>query len=148
MRSAAAINPPARPSSGHWRDQGRAWRRHVRRHAPPPPEFPPAVLGRVYNVFHHLADLSLPYDLWTEDAELAAIAHLLGKHTEEEAARVFVDTVQAYNAFNARFEPVLRRFSVQEAHAKVQKVAGIRRRLATDVNDADVYAAALAARTG
>lgn len=87
-RSAAALRPIARTHTGGRQDQGQAWRPHLRQHAPPPPDHPPTRPGRVHNVFHHIADLSLPYELWTEDAELAAIAHLLGSYTEEDAAQV------------------------------------------------------------
>lgn len=119
-----------------------AWRRHVRRHAPEPPASPPFARQRVQNVYHHLADLSWPYDLWNEDAEIAAIAHLLGRHREDVAARIYVDTVHAYNAFNRRFEPAVRAFSEKEGQAKVRCIATIRDQLPAGSSDATVYAAA------
>ena len=127
------------------RRHGDAWRRHVRHHAPAPAAIPPFARQRVQNVFHHLEDLSLPYDLWNDDAELAAIVHLLGRHSEDVAARLYVDAVQAYNAFHRRFEPAIRPFSSRDAAAKVRRVAAIRNQLPAEASDGAVYAAVLGA---
>ena len=94
-------------------------------------------------MYHHLADLSLPFDLWNHEAELAAITHLLGMHEKGTAARIYVETAQAYIAFNRQFEPAVREFSERDGFANVWKVAAIREQLPTGTSDADVYAAAL-----
>ena len=127
------------------RTHGQAWHRHLRRHAPPPGPIPPFAKQRVHNAFHHLADLSLPYDLWNEEAEVAAIVHLLGKYSENTEARIYVETVQAYNAFNRRFEPAVRDSSIRDGYARVRRVATVREKLPMDACDAVVYAQALSA---
>lgn len=139
----AAIREVTQRRSIERHSNGQAWRRHIRRHAPAPCTVPPFVKQRVYNMYHHVADLSLPYDLWNEEAELAVIAHLLGRHEKGTAARIYVETVQAYNAFNRRFEPVVREFSERDAFAKVWRVAAIREQLPAGASDAMVFAAVL-----
>ena len=122
---------------------GKAWRQHLRRHAPAPATIPPFARQRVHNVYHHLADMSLPYDLWTEEAEFAAIVHLLGKYEKGTAARIHVETVQAYLAFSRRFEPAVPKYSEREAYATVWRIAAIRELLPRGTSDADVYATVL-----
>ena len=145
MFSTATARAITRPIPLYRQAHGQAWRRHLRRHAPAPSPVPPFAKQRVHNVFHHLADLSLPYDLWNEEAEVAAIVHLLGKYPENTAACIYVETVQAYNAFNRRFEPAVRGLSVGDGYAQVRRVTAVREQLPVGAGDAVVYAAALSA---
>jgi hypothetical protein len=145
MSGTATVRAVTRPDSAYRQTHGQAWRRHLRRHALAPSSIPPFAKQRVHNVFHHLADLSLPYDLWNEEVEVAAIAHLLGKFSEDAAARIYVETVQAYNAFNRRFEPFVRELSTRNGYAQVRRVAALREQLPAGTGDAVVYAAALSA---
>jgi hypothetical protein len=143
MFSTATARTVTRSKPVYRQTHGQVWRRHLRRHAPAPDPIPPFAKQRVHNAFHHLADLSLPYDLWNEETEVAAIAHLLGKYPENTAARTYVETVQAYNAFNRRFEPSVRESSVRSGYAQVRRVAAVREQLPMGTCDAVVYAAAL-----
>jgi hypothetical protein len=145
MFGTAAVHAVTRPNPVYRQTHGQSWRRHLRRHAPVPSSIPPFAEQRVHNIFHHLADLSLPYDLWNEEIEVAAIAHLLGKYSEATAARTYMETVQAYNAFNRRFESSVRDLSTRDGYAQVRRVAAVREQLPAGTCDAVVYTAALSA---
>ena len=102
MQSATMTFDAVRPLPFGGEQPGRAWRRHLRRHAPDPGPLPPFVTQRVHNVFHHLADGSLPIEQWDADAELAAIVHLLGKKPVATATSLYVKAVDSYTAGQRR----------------------------------------------
>lgn len=139
----SAVHAITRPGSVGAQSQGQAWRRHLRRHVPAPAVIPPFARQRVHNVYHHVADLSLPCDLWNEEAELAAIVHLLGRHEKGTAARIYVETVRFYLEYCRRFDSAVPKFCERDSYAKVWQVATVREQLPVGSSDADVYAAVL-----
>jgi hypothetical protein len=79
---------------------------------------PPAVVDgasnhlaqQVYLVGPHLMDQSLPYDLWTHEAQLAATVYVLMLRPDLDASKSMPEYIHAYDASNrvADIEP--RRF--------------------------------------
>lgn len=55
---------------------------------------------KVHVIGPHLLDQSLPYDLWTDEAEFAAIVHVLVQRPDLDASGTFPHIVREYNASN------------------------------------------------
>ena len=94
---------------------------------------------RVYNVYHHLQDCSLPYDLWTEDAEYAALVHLLRRRTLADVLTVYPRLLFRYNESNRRIGIAVTDLSGYEIEHRVRKAAAFCSRFGKDASDAEVY---------
>lgn len=57
---------------------------------------------RVHVIGPHLLDGSLPYDLWTHEAELAAIVYIVMQRPDLEASTALPSIIRQYNESNAR----------------------------------------------
>lgn len=83
------------------------------------------IAQRVYNVYHHLADQSLPHDLWDEPAELAAMVYLLKQHSKQVAAELYARTVQAYFESNERVGIPMPSFDAAGAARRMEAVSRV-----------------------
>ena len=73
-------------------------------------QVPNRLAQQAYVAGPHLMDCSLPYDLWTHEAQLAAIVYVLTQRPELDASTAMPQYIRTYNASNrvAGIEP--RRF--------------------------------------
>jgi len=55
---------------------------------------------RVFNVYHHLADGTLPPDLWDDSAELAAMVYLAVHYPPQAALARLEKAIREYNRIN------------------------------------------------
>lgn len=104
---------------------GRAWRRCPRRRGPAVPRVHPFAVQRVHNVYHHLEDHSLPYDLWNDEAELAAIVHALHCSTLDQALARLPEIVGEYTESNRRIGVHTRPFDRERLKNRIRSVAGV-----------------------
>ncbi len=58
----------------------------------------------------HLLDCSLPYDLWTHEAQLAATVHIIMDRPDLDASVEMPHRIRAYNDSNRRVGVTTRRF--------------------------------------
>ena len=65
---------------------------------------------KVYVIGPHLLDCSLPYDLWTHEAELAAAVYVLMQQPDLDASVALPAIIDAYNRSNAVAGVATRRF--------------------------------------
>lgn len=107
----------------------RSWRRDLRRHAPVVPWRRPHAAQKVHNVYHHLEDRSLPYDLWDDEAELAAIVYALHLYSLDQVSTALPELVRSYIASNRRIGVRTRTFDAERLRDRIQSVAGFVRSL-------------------
>lgn len=55
---------------------------------------------RVFNVYHHLADGTLPPDLWDDSAQLAAMVYLAVHYPPQAALARLQNAIREYNRIN------------------------------------------------
>ena len=83
---------------------------------------------RVFNAYHHLADGTLPPDLWNESTELAAIVFLAVNYPVHAAFARLQSAVREYNAVNRKLR--LPQLFFDPARTK-RKFAAVSRYIAT-----------------
>ena len=105
----------------------------------------PNIGQRVFNVFHHLDDQTLPYDLWSDNAELAAMVYLLKHHPKEEAVTKYSRAVSNYNESNARIGIPVRPFHAAGARQKMTAVSSFIDSLPAETSAAAIYRKLLSA---
>jgi len=139
MRSGSVIDFP----TAHRMGDSRAWRRFLRRSAPAGASIPPFAGQRVHNVFHHLQDGSLPVEQWNEEADLAAIIHLLGRHLAEVATQQYFSAARRFDDDNRRLGLPTRAITMREVASMVQWVCAQKALMPETTSDARVFVALL-----
>jgi hypothetical protein len=99
---------------------------------------------RVYNVYHHLEDQSLPYDLWTHDAEVAAIIYLLKSYPRTIASARYAHVVRAYNDSNNRIGIDVRPFNATLAEVQIKIFSLYMDMFSQDTSASKIYESLLA----
>jgi len=105
----------------------------------------PNVGQRVFNIFHQLDDQTLPYDLWSDDAELAAMVYLLKQHPKEEAVTKYSRAVSNYNESNTRIGIPVIPFHATSAWQKMTAVSSFIDSLPRETSAAAIYRKLLSA---
>lgn len=96
---------------------------------------------RVHNVYHHLADQSLPPDLWNRPAEIAAMVYLLKQYSKQVAADVYARTVQAYLKSNERVGIPMPSFDAAGAARRLEAVSRVVDTFPCDAPPGTIYRA-------
>jgi hypothetical protein len=77
---------------------------------------------KVHVVGPHLLDQSLPYDLWTDEAEFAAIVHVLVQRPDLDVSTALPLIIREYNASNCIAGVSPRRFHATLMEFKIRAV--------------------------
>jgi hypothetical protein len=77
---------------------------------------------KVHVIGPHLMDYSLPYDLWTDEAEFAAVVHVLMQRPDVDASTAMPLIIREYNASNCIAGVSTRRFHATLLEFKIRAV--------------------------
>ena len=77
---------------------------------------------KVHVIGPHLLDYSLPYDLWTDEAEFAAVVHVLVQRPDVDASTAMPLIIREYNASNCIAGVSTRRFHATLLEFKIRAV--------------------------
>jgi hypothetical protein len=77
---------------------------------------------KVHVVGPHLLDQSLPYELWTDEAEFAAIVHVLVQRPDLDVSTALPLIIREYNASNCIAGVLPRRFHATLMEFKIRAV--------------------------
>ena len=99
---------------------------------------------RVFNVFHHLEDGTLPPDLWNPESELAAMVYLLKTYPETTAWAKYARAVRDYFASNECVGIAMSTFDAQRAKRRMYDLSLLIRSLPGTMSAASIYRSLLA----
>jgi hypothetical protein len=99
--------------------------------------------NKVHVIGPHLLDRSLPYDLWTHEAELAAIVYLLMQRPDLDVSAAMPSIVRDYNRSNNLAGIATRRFNATRTGFSIRAIRHFIELAAPGLYPAGVYAALL-----
>lgn len=97
------------------------------------------VAQQVHIAGPHLMDCSLPYDLWTHEAQLAATVYIIMDRTELDASVEMPRRIQAYNESNRRIGVTTRKFHTTLTEFQIRMTTLFVATLAPDTTSSRAY---------
>jgi hypothetical protein len=94
---------------------------------------------RVFNIYHHLADGTLPPDLWDESTELAVMVYLAVRYPAKVALAQLETAVMDYNRVNLSLRLPLLSFDAQRVGHRLGTVSHYVSSLRTTMHIGAIY---------